>query len=231
MKLEEKTRLRFGPYGPPKIKRGGYVVCAVRGKVKIYSWSHGRISWPRGKRGGILFCGGLKKAIERESVTAVAHWWGVRRETVSCWRRLLGVPRMTEGTQGLLHEKSKELATPAWTKRMVALARKPAARAKIAAARQGKPMHPRTRKALLAAVKRPKSEEFKEFMRRTMIRRIQRGEIPFVKPEQLWTRRELRKLGRRPDREVAAALGRSLNAVRLMRRRLGIRAYPQARGN
>jgi len=220
--LDEKTRLLFGPYHPPKLKRGGYLICALRGKVKTYAWSRGLIPWPLVARGGFIFCGDLETAIRKESVSAVAHWWGVRGETVSCWRRLLEVPRMTAGTQSLFHEKGKEFATPEWSRKMVALARRPKARAKIALSRMGKPMHPRTQKALLKAAKHPKSEHFKQLMRRNIIRRIRQGAIPFVKPEQLWTRQEIQKLGRCPDQEVAVVLKRSLNAVRLKRRRLGI---------
>lgn len=133
---------------------------------------------------------------------------------------------MTAGSRSLRQEIAKEHATPEWSRKMVALAQRPKARAKIARSRMGKPMHPRTRKALLAAVKRPKSKHFKQFMRRNMIRRIRRGDILFVKPEQLWTRREIQKLGRRPDRQVAVALERTLNAVTLKRRRLGIPRCP-----
>ena len=97
MRPDTKTRLRFGPYRPPKRKRGGYLFCAIRGKVKPYAWSHGLIPWPLVRSGGFIFCGDLETAIRRESVAAVAHWWGVRQETVSCWRRLLEVPRMTAG--------------------------------------------------------------------------------------------------------------------------------------
>jgi hypothetical protein len=230
MTPDEKARLHFGPYGPPALKRGGWLWCAFRGKVKTYAWSHGRIPWPLIKKGGgHILCGDLERAIRRESVAAVAHWWGVRRETVSVWRRLLEVPRMTEGTRRLCHEKAMEWATPERMAKMRDLARTPAARAKISRSHAGKPIHPRTRKALLAAAKRPKSERHKQFLRRMILRRIHQGEIPFVKPEQLWTRREIEQLGRRPDREVAEALGRSLNAVRLRRIRLGIPNRPPAR--
>jgi hypothetical protein len=135
---------------------------------------------------------------------------------------------MTAGSQSLRHEIAKEHATPEWSRKMVALARRPKARAKIARSRLGKPMHPRTRKAFLKAAKCPKSEHFKQFMRRNIIRRIRRGDVPFVKQDQLWTRREIQKLGRRPDSEVALVLKRSLDAVRLKRRRLGIPKFSSA---
>jgi len=44
-----------------------------------------------------------------------------------------------------------------------------------------------------------------------------------------WSDRELRLLGRRPDREVARRLRRSLNAVKLKRQKLGIAATEQPR--
>jgi hypothetical protein len=63
---------------------GQRVRCEVRGKVRIVGLSEGRISWPVGIKGSnraLVVCKGLAKAVHRESAQAVAHWWGVHRQT------------------------------------------------------------------------------------------------------------------------------------------------------
>jgi hypothetical protein len=42
---------------------------------------------------------GLAEAARRESNAAVRHWWGVTPQTVSKWRKRLGVGRYTDGTR------------------------------------------------------------------------------------------------------------------------------------
>ena len=46
-----------------------------------------------------LFTPELIRAIRAESGAAICHHWGVLRKTVTRWRRRLGVPRFTLGTQ------------------------------------------------------------------------------------------------------------------------------------
>jgi transposase-like protein len=50
----------------------------------------------------------LAEAIRRESNQAVAHRWDIDPQTVSKWRRLLGVERATDGTSRLHSEYTKE---------------------------------------------------------------------------------------------------------------------------
>jgi hypothetical protein len=49
----------------------------------------------------LILYGDLARAVRRESAVAVAHAWGVTAQTVTKWRRALGVPRATEGTSRL----------------------------------------------------------------------------------------------------------------------------------
>jgi hypothetical protein len=230
MNSADKTRLLFGPYGPPKIKRGGFLACELRGTIRVGGWSNGPIPWPlAAKTGGFIFCGDLLKAIQRESVTAVAHWFGVGKTAVSRWRAKLGVDRSTPGTRKLSSETAAARSTPQWSRKMVALARRPEARAKISNARRGKPMLPRTRKLFLQYAKRRKPDQVKRLMRERTIQRIRNGQGGFIKPEQLWTPEQTGMLGTRPDREIAAALGRSIQAVELKRYRLGIKRFREAK--
>lgn len=73
---------------------------------------------------------------------------------------------------------------------------------------------------------RPKPESFKRLHRRRLIEKIRKGEIHYIKPEQLWKRREIRLLGTAPDVVIARKLGRSYNSVQLKRQRLGIPVVP-----
>lgn len=105
----DRYRLRFGPYRMPKCKIGKFLTCGVRGEKKVVGISDAPISWPQAANNDVgrpylILCGDLVKAIRRESATAVAHWWGVTNETVSHWRRSLGVTPGTEGTKARLRE-------------------------------------------------------------------------------------------------------------------------------
>src|SRR4051794_39889389 len=101
-------KLLFGPYRPPRCKLGQVVQCQVRGDVPVKRVSAGRIPWPvtcgkaRGRPSLIVF-GGLAEAVRAEAAIAVAYWWGVSPQTVSVWRKALGVPQVNTGTARLYH--------------------------------------------------------------------------------------------------------------------------------
>src|SRR6266446_3087201 len=93
----ERFRLRFGPYEPPRTAAGRWLNCEMRGKVKVGSYSHGPIPWPRKWRtNSLILCGDLVWAVKKEAVQAVAWHWGVSKAMVRVWRRALGVPEMTQ---------------------------------------------------------------------------------------------------------------------------------------
>lgn len=94
------TRLRFGPYKPPRYYRGDTLSCELRGETTLAGMTAARIAWPQGKFGrnrAIIVCGDLVRALEHESACAVMQWWGVGKTLVNQWRRALGVPKLTEG--------------------------------------------------------------------------------------------------------------------------------------
>jgi hypothetical protein len=76
----DRFKLRFGPYHSPRCKVGGWVTCAVRGRVKVTGISDAPIPWPMTRRpegGGrafLIVVGDLKRALRRESAQAVGHW-------------------------------------------------------------------------------------------------------------------------------------------------------------
>jgi transposase-like protein len=141
--MYEPPRLLFGPYRAPRFKYGAVVMDEARGEVIICGLSAGRIPWPIGRRGpnkSPVVYAGLAQAVRRESVAAVAFWWGVHPSTVSKWRKRLAVGRATEGTRQLLSEIAADPVNIA--KRLpgiLAKARDPERCAKIGAAKRGKP--------------------------------------------------------------------------------------------
>src|SRR5688572_19030651 len=90
MRNADRFKLHFGPYRPPRFRLGKTVTDEWRGDVAIVGVSNGRIPWPVGKAAGgksLVVYAGLAKAIRRESVHAVAYWFGVSAQTVTRSRR------------------------------------------------------------------------------------------------------------------------------------------------
>ena len=81
------------------------------GLVIVTTWTDAPISWPRayapseksGGGPGLLVDEELARALRSESAAAVGHWWRVGKETISKWRRALGVTkRNNEGSRRLV---------------------------------------------------------------------------------------------------------------------------------
>lgn len=148
--------LLFGPYRAPDVS-SGWLEDAQDGLIEVGGWTFALISWPRRKKTGKhapILCGDLIRAVQTESSAAVQHYWGVSGGTVWRWRKILGVPRVTDGTRQRLAEKTG--VPPEASARGRAAAALPESRAKMAATKRGKPIHPETAKALKAAASRPK---------------------------------------------------------------------------
>src|SRR4051812_2384025 len=104
-------------------------MCDVRGDVVVCAITDARIPWPIGKRGrarSLVVTGGLARAVRRESNAAVCYWWGVTGQTVSKWRRALGVGPVTEGTHQLRQAQHARVFTPDLVARAVAAMNTPA---------------------------------------------------------------------------------------------------------
>jgi hypothetical protein len=118
------------------------VICDVRGEVEIVGLSGGRIPWLIGKRDqrrALVLCGALADAVRREAAIAVAYWWEVTGQTVTVWRKALGVGPMTDGTSRLRSLHSLESWAAEARAKAHAKSGDPGRRAKIAAAKRGKP--------------------------------------------------------------------------------------------
>ena len=212
------TALHFGPYCMPQVRIGEKVTCEVRGDVTIVGISSGRIQWPITKNRSLVVIGDLVKALRRESPSAVRYWWGVGSDSVRKWRRKLKVGK-TEGMTIL----RRSIATPEWKAKInaaaSAVARRPERRAKIAAARRGKPRpsHVAAMLRTLQTGKRP-TEATRAKMSQA---HKQRGTRP-PKAGRTWELREDDLLRTLPPKEVAERTGRTLTAVFSRRSLLGL---------
>lgn len=224
-----RYRLLYGPYSAPACKRGDVLVCEARGEeVKVGGLTDAPIPWPRVLKNGrpsLIVCGDLARAVRFESEIAIAHHWGVGVVTVWAWRKALGVGRITDGTARLYREYQPEKITETAYVKMTATTRTEEFRCRMSDLKRGRKMHPSTRKALLKAVRRPKSREHR---RKIALgnwehwQRMPRPRKPVLAEHKGWTAAEERLLGKTTDRDVARLLGRTLVAVRARRRRLGI---------
>jgi hypothetical protein len=223
----EKTKLRFGPYLPPRTRRGSRLFCETFGTVTVGGYSDGPIPWPYAKHPGhpLILCGDLVRAVRREAGIAVASHWGVNKTTAYRWRRMLGVPSRNEGT----YVVTREIALSRDDDRLERAQRKskqPKAIRKMVQSLKGRLPSPKAMAAAREAAKRPRSEAWKQKMSAYWRRR---GHPPGHPESKFWTAQEDALLGTATDAQVARAIGRSWRAVESRRRKLGIRAFRSQR--
>ena len=217
---EERYRLLYGPYEPPLVKRG-FLVDAVRGKVRFGTFTNAPIPWPKSRRqgkggsGGIVLCGDLLRALEQESIPAISHHWGVNRATVGNWRRALELTSRTEFTPG-----ARRLVNLG-----VELARLPESRKKIAEAARKRVLSSAHLSKLFAGIQKGWRERFKA--RHAAYRRT--GCFPKATKSDPWIPEEEKLLAARPTAELVGVLGRTYKSIQAHRHLLGIRARPPAR--
>jgi hypothetical protein len=189
----DRTRLLFGPYHHPRLRKGDRATCLFKDTdVVITGWTDARISWPRCRpldvprsHPSLLVDEELARAIRHESAAALRHWWGVSVGVVWRWRKALGVDKVNcPGSQRLVRAASEQGAART---RGVKLPPEQVERRRRTAAELDLERH------LIAA----------------------RTKLPH------WAPAEVRLLGKLPDEEVAARVGRTRNAVRCKRETLG----------
>lgn len=222
--MADSHQLHFGPYRAPKVRRGEKLFCEIRGTVTVGGYSDGPIPWPRLKKGGahcLILCADLVRAVRRESLVAVAHYWGVNPTTVWKWRVALAVERWNEGSTQLGWAWAIE-RTDDRLERARINSKQPAALARASGSLKGRVQHPATIAGVKAAAKRPRSKAWKEAIAQTWRLRGHRPHNPNHRP---WTAAEVGLLGTAPDREIAQCLGRTLASVQMQRYAKGIPAY------
>ena len=196
---DDRFKLLDGPYYPPRTDRGRFLVCQLRGKVKIGGYSDAPLPWPRiWHRRSLVICGDLLRALKTESVYAVSYHWGLSHAIVSKYRQDFRIARLNPGSHRL------------WRK-VIDAARTPEARAKQSAFREGRTStESRRDRVRLRRIQRlPKSEELRD----RMSERLQRH-FRLLGPYRKWTKAELAIIGTMRDREVARRIDRTLSAVR-----------------
>jgi hypothetical protein len=185
-------QLLHGPYEPPPLHRGDRVTCELRGDIAITSISAGRIAWPR--YGGIGRRGGSSLLLTGSLVHAVRH---EAAAAVGFWRGV-GEDVVWRWRKALDVTRTNN---EGW-QRLI-------------------------RSAAEAGAEAIKAREWTEAKRKKRRRQAKRlGLIEYPRTVYLrecaWTAEELALLGTLPDDEVAAMIGRTTNAVRLMRTTRGI---------
>ena len=121
-----------------------------------------------GRARGLIIFKGLARAIRKESGVAICHWWGVTNQTVTKWRKALGVGPVTPGTRRLRVERAQEPDIAAGLEK----AQDPERRRKIAEAKKGKPRPAHVIEAMRRGrTGKPQSEEARAKMREAHRRR------------------------------------------------------------
>jgi transposase-like protein len=210
----ERCRLLYGPYEPPLVK-GGFLVDAVRGKVKFSHFTNARIPWPKCKKqnkggsGGYVLCGDLVRALTDETPAAVAYHWGVCHGTITNWRRALELRGLNAGSHRMI-----EMG--------VELAQRPESKAKFSIAKRGRKISQKHKSSLLTAMKAGWKERFQA--RRMAYRKT--GQFPMATKSDPWIPEEEKLLRKYPTAVVARIIQRTPKSIQVRRIFLGIRSLP-----
>jgi hypothetical protein len=217
----DRFKLLFGPYAMPRCRVGRWRKCVLQGKVKVVGISDTPIPWPQCRSNRHLvpiICGGLLKAIKRESNQAVAWHWGVCAYTVSKWRKALGVRRSNEGTHELQSAWMPERLDDEARERQRQSLKSPERGAKIGAAQGDRKRSPET----IAKMRKAKTgfrhtKKTRAKMRTAQLERYAR--------EPNWTQEEDALLATKPDHVLAKLLDRHRDTIRKRRLKLGVSSF------
>ena len=207
---------------PPGRELGAYVEDEIRGEVRIIGINDGRISRPLAQnkhQRTVVVYRDLARAIRRESVQAVADWWGISLEKVHTVLRALGVPMGNEGTVCLWKAFAQTPTFRRMTRKAWANAGSPERRAKVGAALIGR-KHPASVRRKIGAASRGRIMS-PEARRKLSEAHKKRGSRP-PKAGRPWTAEENALARQLTCREVAERTGRTSKAVYPQRKLLGL---------
>jgi hypothetical protein len=168
--------------------------------------------------------------VRLESALALQHWFGIKSECVTRWRRILGVPKWNPGSVRLRRALNQEFGARCKGKKQPA---ELVERQRQIARAQGRRPPGRwdgkgwtaDQFALLGTI--PDEDLARKTGRTTEAVRHRRTELGIPKSTGwAWTDAQLALLGKVPDAELAAQTGRTVGAVRCQRTGRGI---PSAR--
>ncbi len=217
--VDPRFRL-LGKYRTPRFKLRDVVFDACNGEVIIVGLTDAPIPWPIGRRGrfrSIILYGDLEKAVRRESNLVIAHWWGVSGQTVTKWRKALGVDFTTEGTS----QRRREALEPRGDAMRARIPYTAERGRKISKALKGRKKPPHI-SAMLSRVHRGKTITPEQ--RQKISAALKRNGVhpPTVT---LWTAREDEIVRKNPPAVAAKMTGRTLGAVYARSRVLGLPDY------
>src|ERR1700722_12473206 len=110
--MDDADRVQLlGKYTTPRFRHGQVVTCEVRGEVRIVGLTDAPIPWPiavRGRARSPVIFKGLARAIRREAGVALCHHFGLTPQTITKWRKALGVGPITAGTRRQRVERAQE---------------------------------------------------------------------------------------------------------------------------
>jgi hypothetical protein len=193
MKDRDRVKLLFVPYAAPRLRKGDRAACLFRDcDVVVTGWTDARISWPRCLPLGAK--GHPSLLVDDELARAIKH------ESAAALRYWWGV---------------SESVVIRWRKALgVGRLNCPGSQRLIRAASEQGAAQVRGQELPAEQVERRRRTAVELGLGRNLTPGYNRG--PW------WAPAELKLLGKRPDDEVAARTGRTPNAVRIKRERLGI---------
>lgn len=121
----DPTRLRFGPYKPPRLRNDRTFCLYLDCDAVVTRWTDAPVPWPRCRpahswRGvrGLLVTGELKRAIQSEAPKALKRWFGVSSSLVWHWRRVFGISGLAPPAAGRCgRRRTPSSTTPSGTSR------------------------------------------------------------------------------------------------------------------